>query len=113
MVNTYYVEKVRKICAGRGVENSTRESATTSRSGDTRGKISSTFSFDFTNAGRITKIITGLKSTSALGTDGIPVSVLKMGSDVLAGPISHLVNMLLLAGNVPVGLQDGIDPPRV
>jgi hypothetical protein len=36
-----------------------------------------------------------------------------MGSDVLAGPISHLVNMLLLAGNVPVGLQDGIDPPRV
>jgi hypothetical protein len=88
VVNSYYIENVRKIRAGRGVENSTRESATTSRSGDTRGNISSTFSFGFVNAGRIAKIITGLKSTSGLGTDGIPVAVLKMGSDVLAGPIS-------------------------
>jgi hypothetical protein len=96
VVNTYYVEKVGKTRAStRGVENSTRESATTSRSGDTRGKISSTFSDDFANAGRIAKIFTGLKSTSALGTHGIPVTILKMGSDVLAEPISHLVNMSL------------------
>jgi hypothetical protein len=48
-----------------------------------------------TNAGRISKDISGLKTTSALGPDGIPVAVLKMESDVLAGPISHMVNMLL------------------
>jgi hypothetical protein len=59
-----------------GVENSTQESATTSGGGETRGKIPSTFSFNFANAGRIAKVITGLKSTSALGTNGIPVAIL-------------------------------------
>jgi hypothetical protein len=51
--------------------------------------------------GQISKVFAGLKTTSALGTDGIPVSVLKMGSDVLAGPASHLVNMCFLAGVFP------------
>jgi hypothetical protein len=111
VVNSYYIENVRKIRAGRGVENSTRESATTSRSGDTRGNISSTFSFGFVNAGRIAKIITGLKSTSGLGTDGIPVAVLKMGSDVLARPISHLVNMLLLASVFPSASKTALIHP--
>jgi hypothetical protein len=70
----------------------------TPRGRDTRGKFLSTFSFDFANAGRISKVITGLNTTSALGTDGIPVAVLKMGSNFLAGPVSHLENMSLLAG---------------
>jgi hypothetical protein len=95
VVNTYYVEKVRKIRAGRGVQNSTPKVATKPGGGDTGGKIPSTFSFDFANAGRIAKVIAGLKSIPALGTDGIPVAVLNIGSDVLAGPISHLVNMSL------------------
>jgi hypothetical protein len=70
--------------------------STTSRDGDRRGK--NTFAFGFASAGQIAKIFSGLKSTSALGTDGIPVSILKMGSDMLAGPVSHLVNMSLSAG---------------
>jgi hypothetical protein len=111
VVHSYYVEKVRKIRAFRGVENSTRESAATSRSGDTRGKISSTFSFDFANADRIAKIIAGLKRTSALGTNEIPVAVLKMGSDVLAGPISHLVNMSLSAGVFPSAFKRALIYP--
>jgi hypothetical protein len=47
------------------------------------------------------KIFSGLKSTSALSTDRIPVSVLKMGSDMLAGPVSHQVNMSLSASVFP------------
>jgi hypothetical protein len=82
--------------------NCTPQSATTSRDRDRRGKNingpKSTFSFTFANAGRITKVISGLKTTSALGTDGIPLAILKMGSDVLGGPISHLVSMSLSAG---------------
>jgi hypothetical protein len=112
VVNTYYAEKVRKIGAGpRGVKNRTRESATTSRGGDMRGKIPSTFSFEFANAGRIAKVISGLKSTSALGTDGIPVAILKMGSNILAGPISHLVNMLLSAGIFPLAFKTALIHP--
>jgi hypothetical protein len=39
VVNLYYMEKVRKIRAGRGVQNSTRESTARPRSGDKVGKF--------------------------------------------------------------------------
>jgi hypothetical protein len=71
----------------------------------------STFSFYFANAGRIAKVITGLKTTPALGTDGILVAVLKMGSDVLAGPISHLFNMSLSAGMFPSAFKTALIHP--
>jgi hypothetical protein len=96
VVNAYYLEKVQKFRAGRGVQNKTRESATKPRIRDKAGK--NYFPFGFANAGQISKVIAGLKNTSALGTDGIPVDVLKMRSDTLAGPISHMVNMSLSAG---------------
>jgi hypothetical protein len=51
------------------------------------------------------------KTTSALGTDRIPVSVLKMGSDMLAGPISHLVNMSLCAGVFPSAFKMALIHP--
>jgi hypothetical protein len=70
-----------------------------------------TFFFNFANAGRISKVITGLKTTSALGTDGIPVAVLKMGSDLLARPISPLVNMLLSAGVFPLAFKTALIHP--
>jgi hypothetical protein len=109
VINAYYLEKVLKIRAGRGVQNSTRESAAKPRRGDTSGK--NNFSFGLANAGRISKVIAGLKRTSPLGTDGIPVAVLKMGSDVLAGPISHLVNMSLSAGVFPSAFKTALIHP--
>jgi hypothetical protein len=96
-VNAYYVQKVLKIRTERGVQNTSQKASSTSRDGDRRGK--NTFAFGFASAGQIAKIFSGLKSTSALGTDGIPVSVLKMRSDMLAGPVSHLVNISLSAGH--------------
>jgi hypothetical protein len=82
-INSYYVQKLLRIRTGRGVQNTNQKTSTTSRDRDRRGK--NTFAFDFASAGRIAKIFSGLKSTSVLGTDRIPVSVLKMGSDMLAG----------------------------
>ncbi|QQP55221.1 Putative RNA-directed DNA polymerase from transposon BS [Caligus rogercresseyi] len=46
-----------------------------------------------------------MRATEALGVDGIPVSVLKKGIEVLAGPISHLVNRSLASGTVPAALK--------
>jgi hypothetical protein len=43
--------------------------------------------------------------------DGIPVSVLKMGSDVLTGPISHLVNKSLATGIMPEGFKTALIHP--
>jgi hypothetical protein len=98
-----------RIRTGRGVQNTSQKTSTTSRDGDRRGK--NTFAFGFASTGRIAKIFSGLKSTSALGTDGIPVSVLKMGSDMLAGPVSHLVNMSLLDGVFPSAFKTALIHP--
>ncbi|QQP56368.1 Uncharacterized protein FKW44_000997, partial [Caligus rogercresseyi] len=56
-------------------------------------------------AGKIARVIKGMKATEALGVDGIPVSVLKKGIEVLAGPIAHLVNRSLASGTVPTALK--------
>jgi hypothetical protein len=84
--------------------HTTRDAVHTSRDKDTRGnsfdRPISTISFSFANA-----------ATAALDTDGIPVTILKMGSDVLAGPISHLVNMLLASGIVPEGFKTALIHP--
>ncbi|QQP54561.1 Uncharacterized protein FKW44_007425, partial [Caligus rogercresseyi] len=49
-------------------------------------------------AGKMAKVVKAMRATEALGVDGIPVSVLKKGIEVLAGPISHLVNRSLASG---------------
>jgi hypothetical protein len=59
------------------------------------------FFFQFSNAKRITKTTKGLNNTEALGMDSISTSVLKKGVEVLAGPISHLVNRSMAEGRVP------------
>jgi hypothetical protein len=56
----------------------------------TKLKGRETFEFTFATAGKIAKVIRGLKTTEAMGIDDIPTSVLKKGVEVLAGPISHL-----------------------
>ncbi|QQP52158.1 Uncharacterized protein FKW44_004206 [Caligus rogercresseyi] len=53
----------------------------------------------------IAKVIKGMRATEALGVDGIPVSILKKGIEVLAGPIAHLVNRSLASGTVPTALK--------
>jgi hypothetical protein len=79
VVNTYYVKKVQKIRDGtRGVEKRCPQRSRTSRDEDTRRNLfdrpKSTFSFTFAIAGKIAKVISGLKAKAALGTDKIPVS---------------------------------------
>jgi hypothetical protein len=65
------------------------------------------FSFSFASAGKVAKTIKGLKSTEALGVDGIPVSVLKKGVALLSSPLAHLVNRSLATGVVPAVFKIG------
>jgi hypothetical protein len=64
-INGYNVQKVLRIRAGRGVQNTSQMTSTTSR-------------------------------------------VLKMGSNMLAGPVSHLVNMSLSAGMFPSAFKTAL-----
>jgi hypothetical protein len=73
--------------------------------------LPTTFDFAFTTAAKIKKVVLGLNPTEALGIDGIPVSVLKRGIEVLASPIAYLVNRSLATGTVPTGLKTGIVHP--
>jgi hypothetical protein len=111
------VQKIRAGTKGRtiGVEKR-RSQSSNSFGGEVKRGVNSdrpksTFSFSFANAGKIVKVITGLKNTATLGSDGIPVSILNMGSDVLAGPISHLVNKSLATGIVPEGFNTALIHP--
>jgi hypothetical protein len=116
VVNAYYAKKVPKTWANtREVEKCCSQRSTTSRDEDTRrkkfNKPKSIFLFTFANAGKIAKVISRLKATAALGTNGILVAILKMGSDVLAGPILHLAKMLLATGIVPEGFKTALIHP--
>jgi hypothetical protein len=69
------------------------------------------FHFKFANAKRTLEAIKGFNNTEAFGTDRIPTSVLKKGVEVLAGPISHLVNCSLAKGRVPAAFKIGLVHP--
>ena len=61
----------------------------------------SCFAFKFVNAGDVSRIISGLKNTKALGVDNIGTDVLKKGILNLAGPIARLCDSSLASGIVP------------
>jgi hypothetical protein len=60
-----------------------------------------TFEWTYVSAAKLTKQIRQLTPTEALGTDGILVSVLKKGVEVLTLPLAHLLNMSYTTGTVP------------
>jgi hypothetical protein len=103
LMNLFYVDKVAKLKLGVSrapppPPSSWPESKTP-------------FSWTFTTAGKVKRLINGLGSTGAIGPDGVPVSVLKQGVEVLCGPISHLVNRSLATGIFPEAFKHGVVVP--
>ncbi len=97
-MNQYYIDKIEKLRS---------KLPTTPSAPPTLAPSAKKFEFKFANAGRTARIIKGLGNTTALGNDGIPASVWKMGVDCLAGPVSHLINRSLANGRVPQGFKKG------
>ena len=62
---------------------------------------SGNFTFKFVSASDITKVISRLKNTKALGVDNISTEVLKKGIITLAGPLARLCNTSMASGIVP------------
>jgi hypothetical protein len=97
-MNDFYINKVDKLRADiRKVSSPTSDWP----------KSTAPFAFSFASARKIAKTVLALKNTDALGLDGIPVSVLKKGIEVLASPIAHLINPSLASGVVPSGFKIG------
>ena len=91
--NTFFAEKISKLVKGINVHEEKNLS--------TRPPINEKFEFKFATRHSVAKIIKGLKNTSSLGIDMIPTRAWKLGVEILAGPITKLINLSLSIGNVP------------
>jgi hypothetical protein len=97
-MNSFYIDKVDKLC----VRNAGKTPSDTLLWPPRKRP----FTFTFVRAARIAKVIKALNATEALGTDGIPVSVLKKGVECLASPLAHLMNTSFLTGKIPDVFKD-------
>ena len=97
-MNTFYINKINKLRARIPQDPPVLP---------TRPQPQDRFEFAFANAAKVSRIIKSLGNTAALGNDGIPTKVLKLGVDCLAGPISHLVNRSLADSQVPKAFKEG------
>ncbi len=105
--NDFFISKICKI----------RESIPTARknvapNGEKDSKCTPPrFAFKFPSAGKIEAIIHGLRPTSAIGIDGIPVAILKKAAPAIAGPIAHLIRASFLAAKVPHSFKKALVHP--
>jgi hypothetical protein len=102
-LNSFYIDKVNKL------REKTRGAASARTS--EWPPASAPFSFTFVRAARVIKTIRGLNSTEALGLDGVPVSVLKKGSEVIGYPLAHVINRSMHTGVFPDGFKSGLIHP--
>jgi hypothetical protein len=70
-----------------------------------------TFAFSYANAGRVSATIKALGNSQAVGIDGIPMLVFKLGSEVLSSPIARLVNVSLSSGIIPRSFKTALVIP--
>ena len=70
-----------------------------------------TFEFHQVSRKHVKNVIKNLANTGAKGRDGIPTQVLKKYSNVLTGPITHLINLSIYWGRYPSKWKEGIITP--
>ncbi len=106
-LNSFFIDKIANIRNGIPQRDS---DGCTSQHGPRVG-MEDKFCFKFPSAGKVKAIIMSLKNTGAVGTDDVPVSVLKLGASVLASPIAHLVRLSFQTAKVPCGFKSAIVRP--
>ncbi len=102
-LNNYFVEKIKKI----------RQEipAATSTTGSTSDASGAQFNFKFPSASKAREVIRSLRSTGALGVDGIGVAALKLGADAIAAPLAHIARLSFDQGCFPTGFKTAIVTP--
>ena len=98
-VNEFYVDKIAKLRDGITTTLNEPFPAVEER------EVGDLFRLRPPSQGEVAKVIMGLKNTGATGDDSIPVSILKKGVAVLAGPLAHLVAVSISTAKVPDGFK--------
>ena len=70
-----------------------------------KGVVPNNFSFKLVSEVKIFKHLNCLSSSKATGLDGIPARFVKDGASIIAGPLSHIVNLSIIQGSVPDSLK--------
>jgi hypothetical protein len=65
------------------------------------GNYINSISLDLTTQQEIIDIINSLRSGTAAGYDKLPMSVLKDSMDIIASPLTHIINLSISSGIVP------------
>ncbi len=104
-LNSFFVSKIAKI---RHSIKSPQSETGTNLKIVTRAE---NFNFKYPSAGKVEAIISSLKNTGAVGVDGIPVAVLKLGAPILAGPIAYLIRLSFTSAKVPIAFKSAMVKP--
>lgn len=70
-----------------------------------KGVKPNSFSFSITTEKKVYKYLNSLSPKKATGLDGIPSRFVKDSASIIAGPISHIVNLSVIQGVVPDDLK--------
>ena len=63
------------------------------------------FKLKHVNVEQVTAILSGMNSNKATGLDNLPARFIKDGASVIAGPMTHIINLSLGVGRVPVDMK--------
>ena len=97
-MNNFFIQKIADL--REGIDQSMTEDPL-KRLKETIKPNRPTFSFKTVSEARVLKIIRKLSNKNSFGTDGISSKVLKSAADVLAAPITFIVNTSLTSGIYP------------
>ena len=99
MFNDFFIKKVADL--REGIDRSKAEDPLKRLKEKMKQSAPPTFSFKTVAETRVLKIIRNLSNKNSFGTDGISSKVLKAAADVLAAPITFIVNTSLTSGVYP------------
>ena len=74
-------------------------------SNDMKLRTEASFEFNYVSRVFVLKQLKALKRKKATGLDNLPSALLNDCADVIAGPLSHLINLSLKTGTVPLYLE--------
>ena len=108
-VNAFYVDKIdqirERIEEQQQQQHHHQQGQQEQRQDQKRQQRPARFRFRPPSAGEVQKAIMGLNHTTAIGVDGIPVSVLKKLAPIIAAPLAHLVRKSFESSMVPQGFK--------
>jgi hypothetical protein len=70
-----------------------------------KGVLPDSFSFNIVSDSKVLKYLNMLSPKKATGLDGIPSRFVKDSAPIIAGPLSHIINLSLIQGVVPDDLK--------